>query len=155
MLKINWMVIILGFISTIWSCKEKLSEPIIKPGVYTVHVPSFSEIISYKKNTGRFLSSSKITLELNSDSTFRYGSCNKKVFSAGNWRIQNDSLIFYNEYLHPTKSYYWRKESSRKIYKGFIVFEAYKDTGNKEVSMTTLLERDPTRANANDFFLED
>jgi hypothetical protein len=146
---------ILGLISTFCACQQKLSEPIIKPGVYNVHVPSFSEIITYKKNTGRFLSSSKITLELNSDSTFRYGSCNRKVFSSGNWRIQNDSLIFYNEYLHPTKSYYWKKESARKIYKGFIVFEAYKDTGNKEVSMTTLLERDPNLANANDFFIVD
>lgn len=135
------------------SCNNSIQKTLIVPGVYTMHVPSIAEIISYKLETGNLLSGSKITLELNEDSTFRYGYCNRKVHASGLWRIENNNLVFHHIYVNQLNQPAQHAKSTRKIYKGFIVFEGFKDTSKQVVTHTTWLERDPTRANANDFFL--
>lgn len=151
MLKIKALVLIISLLFI--SCQKSIQKTILNPGVYTMHVPSISEIISYKIETGNFLSGSKITLELNADSTFRYGYCNRKVHASGLWRLENNSLVFHHIYVNQLKKPAPHALSTRKIYKGFIVFEGFKDSSMKIVTHTTWLERDPTRENAKDYFL--
>jgi hypothetical protein len=105
--KYHSFILFLSILLT-FSCGQSLKTNTKKQtitGKYTTHLLDRKEKVRFIiKHGNKFNNATLAVIELRDDSTYRMGFCDRKTAFSGKWRVENDSIMFYETMNHKSNT---------------------------------------------------